>query len=99
MSRAHSKGPRQQVERVGSGPGARDVRGPRFQPLRRALKVPVWGDLSIRLGLALGLIMLLSAKFHISESITGLIGAVLIGISLLWSMRYNRKHGTERETA
>ncbi|MCD1624257.1 DUF475 domain-containing protein [Citromicrobium bathyomarinum] len=49
--------------------------------------------------IALGLIMLLSAKFHISESITGLIGAVLIGISLLWSMRYNRKHGTERETA
>ena len=47
--------------------------------------------------IALGLIMLLSAKFHISESITGLIGAVLIGISLLWSMRYNRKHGTERE--
>jgi len=45
--------------------------------------------------IALGLIMLLSAKFHISESITGLIGAVLIGISLLWSMRYNRKHGTE----
>ena len=43
--------------------------------------------------IALGLIMLLSAKFHISESITGLIGAVLIGISLLWSMRYNRKHG------
>ena len=58
MSRTHSKGPRQQVERVGSGPGARDVRGPRFQPLRRAVKVPVWGDLSIRLGLALGLIML-----------------------------------------
>ncbi|ALG61185.1 MULTISPECIES: DUF475 domain-containing protein [Citromicrobium] len=49
--------------------------------------------------IALGLIMLLSAKFHISESITGLIGAVLIGISLLWSMRYNRKHGIERETA
>ena len=45
--------------------------------------------------IALGLIMLLSAKFHISESITGLIGAVLIGISLAWSMRYNRKHATE----
>ena len=28
-----------------------------------------------------------------------MIGAVLIGISLLWSMRYNRKHGAERETA
>ena len=49
--------------------------------------------------IALGLIMLLSAKFHISESVTGLIGAVLIGISLLWSMRYNRKYGAEEETA
>ena len=48
--------------------------------------------------IALGLIMLLSAKFHISESITGLIGAVLIGISLLWSLRYNRKHGRQTDT-
>lgn len=31
-------------------------RGPRFQPLRRAVKIPVWGDLGIRLGLALFLI-------------------------------------------
>jgi hypothetical protein len=45
--------------------------------------------------IALGLIMLFSAEFHIPETITGLIGAVLIGISLLWSMRYNRKHGAE----
>jgi voltage-gated potassium channel len=30
----------------------------RFQPLRRAVKLPVWGDLGIRLTLALGLIML-----------------------------------------
>ena len=29
-----------------------------FQPLRRAVQVPVWGDLLIRLGLAFGLIML-----------------------------------------
>ena len=28
-----------------------------------------------------------------------MIGAVLIGISLLWSMRYNRRHGAEEETA
>lgn len=33
-------------------------RGPRFQPLRRAVKIPVWGDLGIRLSLALGLIFL-----------------------------------------
>ncbi len=30
----------------------------RFQPLRRAVKLPVWGDLSIRLGAALFLILL-----------------------------------------
>ena len=34
----------------------RVYRGPRFQPLRRAVKIPVWGDLGIRLGLALFLI-------------------------------------------
>ena len=47
--------------------------------------------------IALGLIMLVSAKFHIPETITGLIGAVLIGISLVWSMRYNRRHGAETD--
>ena len=41
--------------------------------------------------IALGAIMLLSAKFHIHETITGLIGAVLIGASLWWSIRHNRK--------
>lgn len=40
--------------------------------------------------IALGAIMLVSAKFHIPETITGLIGAVLIGFSLWWSIRYNR---------
>ncbi|MGI9375208.1 MAG: potassium channel family protein [Tsuneonella suprasediminis] len=33
-----------------------DLKGNRFQPLRRALKVPVWADLGIRLGLAFGLL-------------------------------------------
>ncbi len=41
--------------------------------------------------IALGAIMLLSSRFHIPESITGLIGAVLIGASLWWSVRHNRK--------
>lgn len=41
---------------------------------------------------ALGGIMLLSAKFHISEAITGLIGAVLIGLSLWWSVRWQKRH-------
>ena len=42
--------------------------------------------------IALGAIMLLSAKFHIPETITGLIGAVLIGLSLWWSVRHKRRH-------
>ena len=33
-------------------------RGSQFKPLRRAVKVPVWGDLGIRLGLALRLIFM-----------------------------------------
>lgn len=40
--------------------------------------------------IALGAIMLLSARFHIPETITGLIGAVLIGLSLWWSVRHKR---------
>ncbi|WP_095011131.1 DUF475 domain-containing protein [Tsuneonella mangrovi] len=40
--------------------------------------------------LALGVIMFASARFHISEAVTGLIGAVLIGLSLWWSIRFNR---------
>jgi len=40
--------------------------------------------------IALAAIMLLSARFEIPETITGLIGAVLIGLSLLWSVRHNR---------
>ena len=41
--------------------------------------------------LALAAIMLASARFHISEAVTGLIGAVLIALSLWWSVRLNRK--------
>ena len=41
--------------------------------------------------IALGAIMLLSAKFHIPETVTGLIGAAMIGASLWWSVRHNRK--------
>ena len=42
--------------------------------------------------IALGGIMLFSARFHIPETITGLIGAALIGLSLWWSVRFNRKN-------
>jgi hypothetical protein len=41
---------------------------------------------------ALGVIMLLSAKYHIPEAVTGLIGAVLIGLSLWWSVRWQKRH-------
>ncbi|KPP89370.1 DUF475 domain-containing protein [Erythrobacter sp. HL-111] len=40
--------------------------------------------------IVLGAIMLLSARWHIPETITGLVGAVLIGLSLYWSIRHNR---------
>ena len=40
--------------------------------------------------IALGGIMLVSALVHIPETITGLIGVVLIGLSLWWSVRSNR---------
>ena len=42
--------------------------------------------------LALAAIMLASARWHIPEVITGLIGAVLIGLSLWWSIRHNKLH-------
>ena len=42
--------------------------------------------------IALGAIMLFSAKFHIPETVTGLIGAVLIGLSLWWSIRHNKRN-------
>lgn len=45
--------------------------------------------------LALGAIMLLSAKFHISETVTGLIGAVLIALSLAWSVRHKRRNAED----
>jgi voltage-gated potassium channel len=37
---------------------AQAVRARRFTPLRRAINLPVWGDLGLRLGAALGLIMI-----------------------------------------
>jgi uncharacterized protein len=41
--------------------------------------------------IVLGGIMLTSAVWHIPEAITGLIGAVLIGLSLWWSVRHKRR--------
>ena len=42
--------------------------------------------------IVLGAIMLVSARFHIPETVTGLIGAILIGLSFWWSVRHNRRH-------
>ncbi|MFC3174822.1 DUF475 domain-containing protein [Novosphingobium bradum] len=42
--------------------------------------------------LALAAIMLVSARFAVPETVTGLIGAVLIAASLGWSVRYRRRH-------
>lgn len=42
--------------------------------------------------IVLGAIMLLSARWHIPETITGLLGAILIGLSLWWSVRFKRRH-------
>ena len=49
--------------------------------------------------IVLGAIMLLSAKWHIPETITGLIGAILIGLSLWWSVRFNRHNPKPVEDA
>lgn len=49
--------------------------------------------------IVLGAIMLLSARWHIPETVTGLIGAILIGLSLWWSVRFNRRHPEPVEEA
>ncbi len=45
-----------QIDRTLPATRQRNYRGPRFMPLRRAVKVPVWGDFFIRIGLALALV-------------------------------------------
>ena len=48
--------------------------------------------------IALGVIMLVSARFHVPETITGLIGAVLIGFSFWWSLRHNKCHPEDAQS-
>ena len=48
--------------------------------------------------LALGVLMLVSARYAVPEVITGLIGALVIGLSLVWSVRYRRRNGVEAAT-
>ena len=47
--------------------------------------------------LALAAIMLLSARYHIPEVITGGIGAALIGLALWASSRHAKRHGADAE--
>jgi len=42
--------------------------------------------------LALAAIMLISARYEVPETLTGVIGAALIAISLWWSVRHKRRH-------
>ena len=49
--------------------------------------------------IALGVIMLFGAVAHVPEVITGLIGAVLIGLSLWWSIRHKRRNPEPIEDA
>jgi hypothetical protein len=42
---------------------------------------------------SLAVIMFTNTVAHIPEVVTGLIGAILIGLSLWSSVRYNKKHG------
>ncbi|WP_340587840.1 DUF475 domain-containing protein [Erythrobacter alti] len=49
--------------------------------------------------IVLGAIMLLSAVWHIPETITGLIGGVLIGLSFWWSVRHKRREDAAGATA
>ncbi|APE28602.1 DUF475 domain-containing protein [Aurantiacibacter gangjinensis] len=48
--------------------------------------------------IALGAIMLTSAIVHIPETITGLIGVTLIGISFWWSLRHNKREAAASPT-
>ena len=41
--------------------------------------------------LALAVIMLVSARYEVPETLTGIIGAALIAVSLWWSVRHKRK--------
>ena len=42
--------------------------------------------------LALAAIMLVSVRYEVPETLTGLVGAALIAVSLWWSVRHKRRH-------
>ncbi len=48
--------------------------------------------------LALAAILLASSSYHIPETITGLIGGLMIAASLLWSIRRNRRAATQQRS-
>lgn len=51
-------GKKRKLDTIAPGKGRHVRRAAAHQPLRRAVKIPVWGDLSIRLGLALFLVFI-----------------------------------------
>ena len=53
------------------------------------------GTIHLLSSAARSVVMLLSARFHIPEVITGVVGAVFIGLSLYGSARYNRRHPSD----
>ena len=64
------------TDRIGKAGSGRRVRGPKFKPLRRSTRLPVWGDLGIRIGLALFLIGVVIAihwfdRGGLSDSVDG----------------------------
>ena len=56
----------------------------RFQPLRRAVKVPVWADLGIRLSAALGLIFIV-VMIHWFDRAGSSITMTAMSASSTWS--------------
>lgn len=70
-----------QIDRIGDTGGKRRIRGPKFRPLRRATRLPVWGDLGIRLGLALFLIGIVIAIHWLDRG--GLVDSVDGTVSFL----------------
>ncbi|MNO09388.1 hypothetical protein D3C81_2325300 [compost metagenome] len=48
---------------------------------------------------ALALIMLSSAFFHVPELLTGFVGAILIGLAVVSSVRYKRQQAGDATNA
>ncbi|MEL7447184.1 MAG: potassium transporter TrkA, partial [Pseudomonadota bacterium] len=70
-----------QLDRIVPSEEPKRFKRRRFKPLRRAVRIPVWGDLSIRLGLALFLIFIVVMIHWLDRG--GLVDAVDGEVSFL----------------